>query len=225
MKTIHPKLMTIACLVLAVLLAGRILGAPGAVSAGEVQAQDNTAKWKALAPEEKERLRQTYRLWKDLSNDEQQKILSNYKKFKSFSSDEQHRILQNHKHFMRLDSAQRKVVMERYKKWMNMSPEQQELLRKRYQMLIDMHPEEQTKFYENYETWKRLTSDQKQDLLGTWNSLTLSRREALASKYQQAFSAERIEEVKRVLKKIRKEQLERGRDKTNTNKGTGQNTR
>jgi hypothetical protein len=123
---------------------------------------------------------------------------------------------------VRLDATQKKVIMERYKKWTDMSPEQQELLRKRYQMLLNMHPEEQTKFYENYETWKRLTADQKQDLLGTWNALTPSRREALVNKYQQAFSPERMEAIKRVLKKIRKEQLERGRDSTNTNRGAGQ---
>lgn len=196
---------------LAFLFAWNGTGLPSKVFADDPESSDKITKWKALSNEDKERLRQTYRLWKDLNDDDKQKIFENYKKFKSFSKDEQNKITKNYSHFNNMDSTQRKVLLERYKKWLNMSPEQRELLKKRYQILLNMHPEDQTKFYENYETWKRLTADKKQDMLATWSAMSPSQQQGLLNKYKGAFSLERQEEIKRILKKIRKEQLERNR--------------
>ncbi|MEI6127098.1 MAG: DUF3106 domain-containing protein [Pseudomonadota bacterium] len=211
--------MVIACMAMLLLWSG-----PGFKSnafAQELQPSDKVLKWKALPDEDKAKLRQTYRLWKDLNDDEKQTIRGNYSKFKAYSQDEQRKVMQNYKHLMNMDSSQRNVVLERYKKWMNMSSEQKEVLKKRYQMLMNMHPEEQAQFYDNYEAWKRLTAEQKQDLLSTLNSLSPSRMDALLSKYQEAFSPERREALKRALKQIRKDRLERdrgtsGKDKPRT---------
>lgn len=210
MKSLHRTLRFSVSFACACIFTGMVVGTP---CAADTVAQDSIAKWQALAPEEKEQFRQTYRLWKELAPEERQQILENYKKFKSLSQDERQRLLENYRHYQRLDPTQRKVVMERYKKWREMSPEQQELLRKRFQILLNMHPEEQARFYENYETWRRLTAEKKQELLNTWNAITPSRRSALLIKHQQTLTPERAEEIKRILKKIRKEQLDAGRDK------------
>lgn len=214
-KNIRPVTLTAIFLCLWVLLDNN-------AAADDVLSSEQVSQWKSLTAGEKDGLRRTYSFWKDLSAVEKEKVLENFRKFKNLPSGEQKRVIDNHRLFGDMDSSYQKVILKRYEKWLELSPVKKEQLKKRYQMLINMHPEEQAKFYDNYKTWKRLSAKKKGELLYKWSSLSPSQRQAMLSKYGQAFSKERRQEIKRLLKKIRKKKLGRknlGGDKGSSSAG------
>ena len=85
-------------------------------------------------------------------------------------------------------------------------------------MLINMHPDAQVQFYDNYETWKRLTAQKKEQLFKKWNSLSVEQQNAMLRKYKKAFSPERRQEMQKFFKKIREKKLERRRQRFSNDK-------
>jgi hypothetical protein len=170
---------------------------------------ENLSKWNSMTPEQRERLRENYRLWKDLNEADKTKLDQKLREFKALSRDEQKRVRDNYSLFINMDAVQQKMIIKRYEKWLQLTKEQQQLLQERYLLLKEMHPEEQEQFYENYEMWKRLSDQKKNELLVKWNTLSPEQQQAFMSKRAGFFSYERRLEIKKILKRIRKERMEK----------------
>ena len=174
--------------------------------------EDRLSEWNGLSAQERDQLRSSLTTWKQMSQDDRERVLENYKKFKLFPDEQQRKIMENYNRYMRMDPLERKVVRERYKKWNMMSPEQRNLLTSRYDMLIKMRPEDQTQFFENYDIWLRLTADQKEKLFSQWNILTEDEKKLLLTQEQGTVTPkQQREEFKKVIEKMRQNQLERKR--------------
>ena len=91
---------------------------------------------------------------------------------------------------------------------MQLSEDQRSLLMDRYKLLQDMHPEEQARFYENYDMWKRLSDQGKQELITKWSSLSTEQRKAFLSKWTKVDAKEQREAIKKMIKKIRRRKLD-----------------
>jgi Zn-dependent oligopeptidase len=94
---------------------GLLIVSPQNLFADAKVSSEALEKWKALSPEQREKMRERFRKFKGLSFEQRQRLIQNSKRFAGMSPEQRQRILKNHERFEKLTRSNVKKSVNGFK--------------------------------------------------------------------------------------------------------------
>lgn len=124
--------------------------------AGEVT-PEKLERWRAMTPEEREKLRGRYHRWKELSPERRERILERRRMYRELP-EEQRRFLRQRREIYRDAWPEEKRAIEKFsRRWRNLPPERRHSIRNRMSELRDLPASERNKRMMDWTFYRKLT--------------------------------------------------------------------
>jgi hypothetical protein len=107
-------------------------------------------RWRAMPPEERERIRERYRRWKELPPEKRE------------------RILERHRRWRELPEEQRRYLKERRKLLRDAGPEDRVVVRKFFARMRSLPPEARGAERQKIREWRSLPPGEREGAMGSW---------------------------------------------------------
>lgn len=130
------------------------------VQAGELT-PEKLEQWRAMTPEEREKLRDRYHRWKELPPERRERILERRRMYRELP-EEQRRFLKQRREIYRNAWPEEKRAIEKFSRgWRNLPPERRHSIRNKMSELRDLPAPERNKRMMDWQFYRKLTPDER----------------------------------------------------------------